>query len=181
MRIATFDIETTDLKALFGRILCASICEVLPNKKGYGKVETLRIDTSAQDLTDDEELCRQIRNELNYYHCIITWNGKLFDVPFLNARLAKAGHDLYKPQFHIDAMYYARGISLRIGSSKLVNVQKFFDVKSSKTDIDWDVWAKAAAHDKKALDIVCHHCELDVKVLAEVYWKILPLIANIHR
>lgn len=180
MRLVAFDIETTDLKALMGRILCASFYEIGSDAEPY----TFRADTApwkSKDPIDDSKLCVALRDELEKYNAVITWNGKMFDVPFLNARLARAGERLYKPQFHIDAMYYARGTSLRIGSSRLVNVQKFFDLGESKTEISWEQWQRAAGGNRAAMDEVVVHCEQDVKVLAQAYWRLLPQIANVHR
>lgn len=181
MKIVAFDIETTDLKALMGRILCASFYEIgVPDAVPY----TMRADErpyKGKDRIDDRALCVALRDELEKYNAVVTWNGKLFDVPFLNARLAKAGERPFKAQFHIDAMYYARGVGLRIGSSKLVNVQKFFGLGEEKTEISWEQWQRAAGGDRAAMDEVVHHCEQDVKVLAQAYWRLLPQIANVHR
>ena len=105
----------------------------------------------------------------------------MFDLPFLNARLAQYGERPLRPQFHMDPMYYARGGGLRIGSSKLDNVQKFFNLPETKTPITWDDWKRAAMGDKSAMDSVVDHCEQDVKVLSMAYWKLLPMAAVIHR
>lgn len=108
-------------------------------------------------------------------------NSKLFDAPFLNSRLLKAGERPLKPQFHLDLMWYAGGASNRIGSRKLVNVQKFLGLAEAKTDITWENWQEAALGDSKAYADVVHHCEQDVKVLAQAYWHLLPAVATIHR
>ena len=147
------------------------------------KPKTLRLDTKAfrgQSVIDDSLLAEGIVDVLHQYNCIVTWNGKQFDVPFLNARLAKAGLPAYRPQFHLDLMYYAGGVSMRIGSRKLVNVQKFLGLEEEKTEMKWDTWAKAATGEKDALDEVAEHCEQDVKVLAQAYHKMIGLVANIH-
>lgn len=144
---------------------------------------TLRADSKelkGEDIIDDSKLCLAIANELSKSNCIVTWNGKQFDVPFLNARLARHGYPAYRPQFHIDLMYYAGGVSMRVGSRKLVNVQKFLELGEEKTDIKWDTWQLAATGDRKALNEVVVHCEQDVKVLAQAYNKMINLVANIH-
>jgi uncharacterized protein YprB with RNaseH-like and TPR domain len=143
----------------------------------------LRCDTKenrSEDIIDDSKLCVAIANELSKYNCIVTWNGKQFDVPFLNARLAKYGFPAFKPQFHIDLMYYAGGVSMRIGSRKLLNVQKFLGLEDEKTDMKWETWQLAATGNKKAMDSVVEHCEQDVKVLAQAYDRMINLVANIH-
>jgi len=182
MRIVCWDIETTNLSGLMGRILCASFYRIIDGKNT--KPHTLRLDDPQYTGTsqiDDDKLCVAIRDELEKYNLIVGWNSKLFDAAFLNARLAKVGQRPLHPQFHLDLMYYAGGCSMRIGSRKLLNVQKFFALRDSKTEISWDNWNLAAGGNKEALDEVVHHCEMDVKVLSQVYWKMLGAVANLHR
>ena len=165
-----------------GRVLCASFLPIVPGHKS--KPYSMRLDQkpySSKSRIDDAKLVVGIRDELEKANLIVGWNSKLFDAAFLNARLAKAGERPLHPQFHLDLMYYAGGVSMRIGSRKLLNVQKFFNLKESKTEISWDNWNLAAGGDKPSLDEVVDHCEADVKVLAEVYWHLLPSVANLHR
>lgn len=184
MRIAMWDIETTNLNALMGRVLCGAIYPLATEKGIDGKVKVFRCDRApfkTDDVLDDSKLCIAMRDELEKYNMVVTWNGKLFDAPFLNARLALVGERPYQPQLHLDIMWYAAGSSLRIGSKKLVNVQKFFNVENAKTEIKWADWQRAAGGDKKAMNEVVTHCEQDVKVLGEVYWKLIGQVRNIHR
>jgi hypothetical protein len=78
-------------------------------------------------------------------------------------------------------MWYAGGSSMRIGSRKLDNVQKYFKLGEEKTPIDWEQWQAVATGDPKAMKAVVAHCEADVKVLMEAYWKLLPYVATLHR
>jgi uncharacterized protein YprB with RNaseH-like and TPR domain len=165
-----------------GRILCGSFYRIVDGHTT--KPYTFRLDDkryTGRSRIDDNKLAVAIRDELERYNLLVSWNGKLFDAPFLNARLAKAGERPLRPQMHLDCMYYAGGCSMRIGSKKLVNVQKFFNLSDAKTEISWDKWNLASGGDKASLDDVVHHCEQDVKVLAQAYWKLLPAVANLHR
>lgn len=182
MRIASWDLETSDLKALMGRVFCCSFHQIVDGKRM--QPYTFRIDErrfKGRNAIDDSKLVIAIRDELEKYNCIVGWNSKLFDAPFLNARLAKVGERPLRPQFHLDLMWYAGGASMRIGSRKLDNVQKFFKLGSEKTPITWENWALTAAGDKASLNDVVHHCEQDVKVLTEAYWALLPQVASLHR
>jgi hypothetical protein len=40
---------------------------------------------------------------------------------------------------------------------------------------------RARFGDEAALKEVITHCEMDVRILSEVYWKLLPRVRNIHR
>ena len=171
-----------------GRILCCSFVEI-----GTKRPYTFRADrhpwmTTAPsrwhkdpDAISDAKLCVAIRDELERYHCIIGWNSRMFDVPLLNARLLKANERPLHVQFHIDLMWFAGGCSNRIGSRKLVNVQKFLGLPEEKTAITWENWQRAAMGNEAAFDEVVHHCQQDVKVLAMAYPRLLPYISNIHR
>ena len=182
MKIVAWDLETSDLAAIMGRIFC---CSFLPIRDGVpDKPYSFRLDAKqfrGGSTIDDSKLAEAIRDELERYHMIVGWNSKLFDLPLLNARLAKAGQRPCRPQLHLDCMWYAGGASLRIGSKKLENVQRFFKLKESKTPIEWDQWQAVATGDTKAMNEVVKHCEADVRVLSEAYWHLLPYVANIHR
>lgn len=181
MRIVAIDLETTDLKAMMGVLLCGSFQPIIPPE--YDQPEAYTLFDSDPDLKDanpDKELAVGLRDEIEKYDCIVTWNGKMFDIPFLNARLLKHHERPVRVKFHFDAMYQAGYSANRIGSKKLVNVQKFLDCTEAKTDIVWDVWKLAIKGDDEALAQVIEHCEQDVKVLAEVYWRLLPYLKNLH-
>ena len=190
MRIASFDIQTTDLKANMGIVLCASFHEIVP--PGYYKNHhnsptkpyTIKLNImDPYDPNPDKELVVAIRDELEKYNTIVTWNGKMFDIPFINARLMFHGERPARVQFHIDAMYYAGGTSNRIGSRRLISVQQFLGISNEdgKTPLTWDTWKSAMRGSPKAMKDVVHHCEMDVEVLTKSYWALLPYIANIHR
>lgn len=174
-----FDIETTDLKGLMGRILCVSFLD-----GNTGEVKTFRADEKpwkGRSKIDDSRLAVAVRDELEKYTLIVGHNSKLFDVPFVNARLAKAGERPIRVQWHLDTRWYLNSASMRVGSAKLENAQKFFELGEAKTPISWEQWQLAATLDKQAMDEVVVHCEQDVKVLAELVPHVLPYVANLHR
>jgi uncharacterized protein YprB with RNaseH-like and TPR domain len=141
-------------------------------------------ETTRRNQIDDRELAVTLRDYIeDNGDILVGWNSKLFDVAFLNSRLLKWGErPLRKDLKHIDLMYYAGGQFNRIGSRKLINVQKFSpDVDVSKTDVDWDTWALAGAGSKEALDYVVEHCEADILVLRKVFQQLKPHITIIHR
>ena len=190
MRIVSYDLETTDLRANMGIILCASFQEIVP--PGYygnhhdtpPRPYTFKLevnDSNRYDPDPDKELAIAIREELKKYNAAVCWNGKMFDRPFLNSRLLFHGEEPWNPQFHIDAMYYAGGTSNRIGSRRLASVQQFLQLENEKPALDWAIWKRAMRGDKAAMKEVVRHCEIDVGALAEAYWRLLPFISNIHR
>ncbi len=176
-KMAFFDIETTDLKAFMGRVLGASIADEFGNV-----THRTYADFNGRSILDDTPLVGWLRDELDKYDILVSWNGKLFDTPFVNARLIR-GLELptRMDKMHIDLMYYAKGSLMRVGSAKLANVAKFLNVKHQKTDISWEVWQRAAVGDQEALTEVMDHCDADVLTLRDVFVRMKPLIKNIHR
>lgn len=177
-RIAFFDIETTDLNAMMGRILCWSIAD------NWGTITHKTIyDFPQASITDDRGVIQALRDELDKYDIIIGWNSKMFDISFLNARLVRWGKKPLLGKMHIDPMWRARAGSygLRIGSSKLVNVSKFVDRGASveKTDVDWDTWALAQSGDRKAMEYLVEHCDKDVLVTRSVFNHLKPMVRSI--
>lgn len=151
-----------------------------------GKPWTDRIDVTndcygVDDPTDDSMLLVDIRHTLEDADVVVGWNSKLHDIPLLNARLAKSGYAPVNVRLHLDLMWYAGGSSMKIGSKKLDNVAKYFDLPVQKTPISWDEWQRAGAGVPGSLDTVVTHCEHDVRVLGEAYKHLLPYVRNIHR
>jgi DNA polymerase III epsilon subunit-like protein len=180
MRLVGFDLECTHLSGMIGRILCCSFKPITPNQDA--KVYTFRADKAPyrqKDIIDDGQLAVSIRDELEKFDIIVGHNSKLFDVKFLNARLLKVGERPLKPMWHIDTMWVVR-TKFRI-SSKLDNVQQFMGLPDQKTPISWDQWSRGAAFDSKAMNDIVTHCEQDVKVLEQAYWRLLPSIARLEK
>lgn len=169
---------------MVGRILC---CSFKPIVWGAGPNDnppyTFRGDAkeyrSRGDVADDSKLVIAIRDELESADLIVAHNGKLFDSKFLNGRLFKAGARPRATRFFFDTMWTVR-THMRI-SSKLANVQTFAGLSEEKTPISWDNWQRGAAFDRKAMDEIVHHCEQDVAVLEQAYWRLLPYQRTLAR
>lgn len=181
MRIVGFDLECTSLSGMVGRMLCCGFKKFTEeqNSPAYifrGDVPKYR---NKLDIVDDSKLAVAIRDELETYDIIVGHNSKLFDRKFLNARLMKAGERPLKPMWHVDTMWIIRTHARM--SSKLDNVQRFMGLPMEKTPITWDNWMRAAAFDKKGMDEVVSHCQADVEVLEQAYWRLIPFMRQITR
>lgn len=177
--ICFFDIETTNLKANFGRILCASFGDM------FGTVTTLRADEARfrrEKVRDDSLLVAAVRDYLETKDIWVGWNSKAFDIPYIDSRLLIAGErPLRKDIIHVDPMYKAGQFSLALASRSLDNVSKTFRTDATKTFIDFDHWQDAAMGDTAALDYVVEHCEADIRTLMAVFDRLRPLIKTMHR
>jgi hypothetical protein len=65
-----------------------------------------------------------------------------------------------------------QGISLKLSSNRLANIERFLNLSASKTPIDQGAWIKAIAGSKKHMNTVVKHCKEDVKMLEEAYHSV---------
>lgn len=183
MRVTVFDIEATDLGGNFGRLLCCSFVDL-----GSDKVETYRRDSKpwkGRKLTDDAKLAVAIRDRLEQADIIVGWNSILYDVPFINTRLVAAGERPIQVgerygSHSLDLMYYAGGQSMRLPGRRLDLVARFFHCGHEKTPLTPEVWAEAATGDPESMELVVEHCEADVLVTREVFYKLAPFVKKIQ-
>ena len=181
MRVDCFDLETTNLKATFGHILCGCF---LPMDPASAELVIFRLDDKAyrnrRDLADDSKMAIAIRDYMEKSFAWVGWYSKMFDVGFLQTRLLKCGADPLERRMHIDLIYYARRPNLALHSSRLDAVAKTFKLSEQKTELNPDIWNAAFQLDREAMDYVVEHCTQDVRVLKEVFDILSPFIRNIH-
>jgi uncharacterized protein YprB with RNaseH-like and TPR domain len=170
MTTLLFDLETFgfDFSADKGFILCASYKWL-----GQDKVTTIKYGGG----TDDKELCRELARIIELADLVVTWNGKSFDMRFLQTRMLKHRLGYLPPVPHEDGLLTARR-SLKMRRS-LDNVAKFFTFKEQKSPVSFDQWLEAGLGNPKALRYVINHCEKDVLVLEEAY-KLLGPLSKVH-
>lgn len=176
---AYFDIETTNLKANFGRILCASVADM------HGNVRTFRIDEEPYKRPrrrDDIAVAVALRDYLEEFDFIVGWYSKMFDVPYLNTRLLLGNErPLRQDMKHVDAIWKAKKGSLALHSARLDALAKTLRLDVQKTGLDPEIWNDAADGEQYAMDYVVEHCEADVLVLRKVFYAMKQLFPIIHR
>jgi uncharacterized protein YprB with RNaseH-like and TPR domain len=176
---AYFDIETTNLKANFGRILCASVADM------FGNVRTFRIDDppyQRERRRDDIGVAVALRDYLEEFDFIVGWYSKMFDVPYLNTRLLLGNErPLRQDMKHVDAIWKAKKGSLALHSARLDALAKTLRLDVQKSVLDPEIWQDAADGDRDAMDYIVKHCELDVLILRKVFYAMKALFPIIHR
>lgn len=177
MRIAFWDLETSDLKADVGRLLIGSIMD-----ESTGAIKTFRRDQYPKRAGIDVKLAKDIRDELERFHLHCAWFGKGFDISFLRSRLVQAGERPLKKMWCIDpcfAMKGWHGLSPRSASLKVA--AEFFNLPERKMDVPVEVWVRAMEGDRAAMKILAERCESDVRILKQVTDKLLDagMISNI--
>lgn len=173
------DIETTGLGADFGFILCCSIKPANSNK-----ITTLRIDdykNYKKNLCNDLQLVLDIAKEIEKYDAICHYNGDMFDLPFLDTRLAIHGENKRVSLIHSIDLFPIVKRKMRLNSNKLDTVACALGLKESKTKLLPQVWQQASHGSKKDLNYIVEHCEADVLVLEEAFKRLKVFIDTIFR
>ena len=171
-----FDIETTFSNEPV--VLYAAVMD------SFGRLDQFH---AKEDWTDDRELVRAYAEALEQYDILVSWNGILFDLPVLNARLAYwqaqdgKGPRRVTPNMHVDLMYYATGRFNRLGRKSLQNVSEYFEVSNQKTPLRIRQWNGAMAGKTEDYAKIVEHCDADVAVLRDVFPVLKTHIRNIHR
>lgn len=172
-RILFFDIESTNLNATFGTILCIGY-KWLGNPKVH--VPTI-LQYSKNNFLDDKGLVQSFSEVYNSADYSCGHYAQRFDVPMIQSKLIKYGLPPLAPVPLIDTWRVVRD-NLKLHSNRLATIQEFLGCKHAKTGINFDDWLQAAHGNKKALKEVVEHCRLDVLVLEEVFLKLRPLMKN---
>ena len=187
LKIGILDIETTGLWADFGYVLCAVIKNV--DKDEY---EVLRLDEckTYQDpelrpkvelwRRVDRELLLQIREAYEKYDIIIHYNGRWFDIKFLNTRMIKNGVPILPEMKQLDIYQIAKH-RMRLRSKRLDALKEFLEIDQDKDGHRWEYWQMAAAGVKEGFDFVVDHCKRDVKRLGEVSKRMKTYINYIRK
>lgn len=178
MRIGIFDLETSNLNANFGVVLCGVVKEYGRGKK----VAIHRMDTLPSyknDRADDKAVVQSLYDELVDFDIWVSYNGRRFDIPFLNTRLMSHGLKTLEKKKHIDMLYQAR-YKLKLHNARLASVQEFLGLPVSKTAIDGRNWTRAMAGYPDGWDYIVDHCIKDVKVLESVYDKMKHFVTTIY-
>jgi uncharacterized protein YprB with RNaseH-like and TPR domain len=164
-----FDLETTNLDADFGVVLCGVV------KGASGKPKVFRADKLNKKWrttrSDDSEVVKAIVAELSEYDIWVAHNGNRFDVPFLRTRMAKWGMAPLPVRKLIDPVFLARN-KLKMSYNSLEKLAGFLGV-NSKTEVTGDHWLSAALDgSRESMDYIVAHCIEDVKVLEKIIGKL---------
>lgn len=173
-KLTFFDIESTNLNANYGYILCVAWKHL-----GDEKVHCLSIDQFPgfrEDPTNDAALVGAVANQLAQSDIVCGWYSSRFDWPFIQSRLLT--HDLptMPPIAHIDLWRTAK-YQMKLNSNRLASVSEFLGLEE-KTPIRSREWIRAMAGHRKAIEYVVAHCKQDIVVLEQAYLKMRPLMTN---
>lgn len=173
-KVMLFDIETTNLAANFGYMLCAA-WQVFGEKKIH-HVSITDSPTFEKDPTNDKWVVNETAKALSDADVLVGWYSTRFDYPFIQSRLLFHGLKPMPPIPHVDGWKIAR-YKMRLNSNRLQSVTSFLGMED-KTPLNGRIWIRAMAGNKPAIRYVVKHCKQDVNVLGQVYELIRPLTTS---
>lgn len=181
-KVGVFDIETSNLNANFGIVLCGVVYDVTNEKIYIVRWDETKCYKNGE-YDNDREVVAKLRDLLESFDIVIGYNSSRFDIPFLRTRLLYHKERLIESVRHID-LYYLVRFKLKLHDNKLDTLAKFSNLEHQKTEVDGMKWTQALVYagtkkGKKAMDYIVEHCVLDCKVLAESFAQVKDLIGNI--
>ncbi len=167
-KIGFCDIEANNLHATFGYIFSYCIKEL------DGPIlERIVSPREIKQYIFDRELIKQFCIDIRKFDRVVVYWGKdnRYDLPFLRTRAVKWGADFptYKELVITDVYDMVRR-KLRLHRNRLETACDFLDIPCKEHRLNPDIWQKAMAGDKKALDYILKHNREDV-ISLEALWK----------
>ena len=160
--VCCFDLETTNLSADYGVILCAATS----GGKGVPTVFSQRKLSPdwSRSSHNDKEVCQQLIAELAQADFWVAHNGANFDIPFLYTRAAHWGLPTPPKKAILDPVIVARR-HFRLSGNGLESLAKYFKLPR-KTPLSSHVWMAASLErDYTAMTALERHCQRDVQIL----------------
>jgi uncharacterized protein YprB with RNaseH-like and TPR domain len=169
-RLATWDIEATQLNADLGSMLCASV-------KPYGKKPyTFKVKAVGNDV----KILRDLKDCLEEYHCWLTYYGKGFDVPFVNTRLLKWGYAPIDTRHHID-LFFTLKSNTKMSSKGLGRFLSLLGTDEQKMGVSQNVWSEMGFKLNTHMPLMVKRCESDTIGLEGLYDKTRHIIKEIKK
>lgn len=168
-RILIWDIESTNLAATFGDVLCIGY-------KWFGekKVHVLPWEAGEEDDAGLVARFAAVFATCDYH---VTWYGARFDLPFIRTKMLEFRQKPLPPKPHLDLWRTARNY-FKAHSNRLAAWEQLIGTKERKSAIAFRAWKQAMRGDPTGLAEVYDHCKRDVKVLEEVFEALRPWLTE---
>ena len=169
-RVLFLDIETSNLKANFGIVLCW--CGLAEDGTLYQDWLTKKDVLSG---TEDKRVVSTCIETMESFDRVVGHDSTYFDIPFLRTRALI--HNLPYPEFgtllHTDVWRMAK-TKLCLHSNRQAVIAESLYGKTVKTRISHPHWRQAMMGNEESCMEVLHHCQCDVQDLKRNYDTLLP-------
>jgi len=125
----------------------------------------------------DAELLEPLWELMDEADIIVAHNGKKFDMPKINARFLKAGFNPPSPYKQVDTLNECKK-TFRFTSNRLDAVAQFLGLGRKMDTGGFDLWTDYMKGSKAAQKKMLKYNIQDVKLLEDVYLKLLPWMPN---
>lgn len=169
-----WDIETTNLRADMGTILCVAWKWL--GEKTVNSVMLPDYPSWDKDPTNDKALVKDFSKVLLEADLIVAHYGDRFDFKFVQSKLLKHGLPPIPRIKSVDTWKIARN-NLLLQSNRMDNIAAFFEV-NRKTRLPKAVWQKCNMGHVPSIKKLMDYCKQDVRVLEDVYLKIRSVDAT---
>ncbi len=169
-RIGFLDIETSNLKANFGIVLCWCILD----EDGTIYEDWLTRDDVLSGI-EDKRCVHTCIETMRLFDRVVGHYSTYFDIPYLRTRAMI--HELEFPKhgelYHTDVWRMAKS-KLCLHSNRQDVIAESLYGKTVKTRISHPDWRKAMMGNENSMMEVLDHCEKDVADLKKNYQTLLP-------
>lgn len=125
---------------------------------------------------DDKRIVTSLYKLINSADIIVAYNGRNFDIPYMNQRFLVYGFDPYTPVHIVDPYETAKSV-FRFSSNKMDSIATQLGLQN-KIKTDFSLWKGCMFGNKESLNDMLKYNKQDVVVLEEIYCQMLPWIKN---
>jgi len=176
-KILIWDLETSDLSADIGFIICVSYQWL-----GESKIHTISLldypKTFKKNCTDDFYVVRDFLKVFEQADAHVAHFGTYFDPQYFQTRLfdhrKRFKYLPVLPPIPLDDTWLISKKKLKMHSNRLQSLTEFAGFES-KTLLNLRIWKRARAGHVPSIRYVIEHCVQDIKVLTNLYSEIRPL------
>ena len=123
---------------------------------------------------DDLRIVNSLYRKICEADIIVAYNGKNFDIPYMNQRFLVWHFPPYPPIQVIDPYETAKSV-FRFSSNKMDHIATELGLQN-KIKTDFALWKGCMVGDQKCLDDMLTYNKQDVVVLEEIYCQMMPWI-----
>lgn len=126
---------------------------------------------------DDSDFLITIHALLDEADAVVTYNGRKFDIPFINREFLKAGLTPPSPYKEIDLLETVKK-RFKFPSNKLAHISRELEIGNKVKHEGFELWIKCINNDEQAWNKMERYNIQDVRLLEKLYRKLLPWISS---